>query len=141
MVGNVQVSTNRGSVAVQHLAGQYDTISLISGQLFGDGGVVYANQSVPDLQLTGWNIMLLGGGGNVLQSNAFPSANQISNVSAFDTHTLYLIYQRPSGGVYVSADVTNIQAVPEPESYALLLAGLGIMGMLARRKQKSAQKK
>jgi hypothetical protein len=30
-----------------------------------------------------------------------------------------------------------VTAVPEPESYAMLLAGLGLMGAIARRRNKS----
>lgn len=33
-------------------------------------------------------------------------------------------------------DVTSVATVPEPETYAMLLAGLGLMGAVARRKQK-----
>lgn len=32
-------------------------------------------------------------------------------------------------------DVINISAVPEPETYAMLLAGLGMMGFVARRRK------
>jgi hypothetical protein len=32
----------------------------------------------------------------------------------------------------------TVTAVPEPESYAMLLAGLGLMGAIARRKAKQA---
>lgn len=37
-----------------------------------------------------------------------------------------------------SLDNITVTAVPEPETYALLLAGLGLMGMVARRRNKAA---
>jgi hypothetical protein len=39
-------------------------------------------------------------------------------------------------GVPLSQSITAVAAVPEPESYAMLLAGLGIIGAVARRRQK-----
>lgn len=38
------------------------------------------------------------------------------------------------GGGLIAADY-NIAAVPEPETYAMLLAGLGMMGFVARRRR------
>ena len=41
-----------------------------------------------------------------------------------------------AGGAYLAA--VSVAAVPEPESYALLLAGLGVMGTIARRRSRNA---
>lgn len=45
-----------------------------------------------------------------------------------------------AGGDNIGALLDNVvvQAVPEPESYALLLAGLGLMGTIARRRKAAA---
>jgi opacity protein-like surface antigen len=40
------------------------------------------------------------------------------------------------GGAYAAA--VSVSAVPEPETYALLLAGLGLMGTVARRRSRNA---
>lgn len=40
-----------------------------------------------------------------------------------------------SNGNYVMDDVQFTAAVPEPETYALMLAGLGMMGAIARRRK------
>jgi len=38
-------------------------------------------------------------------------------------------------GIRVEFDRSVVTAVPEPESYALMLAGLGLMGAVARRRK------
>lgn len=44
-----------------------------------------------------------------------------------------------SGSYYAYDDLSfNVTAVPEPESYALLLAGLGLLGVVSRRSKSSA---
>ena len=43
-----------------------------------------------------------------------------------------------SGGIYTGAiSASAVAAVPEPESYAMLLAGLGVMGAIAIRRNRS----
>lgn len=54
-----------------------------------------------------------------------------STSTALDFH-----FQTVGGTGTVSIDAVSVQAVPEPETYAMLLAGLGLMGAVARRKQK-----
>ena len=46
-------------------------------------------------------------------------------------------YDNPSTGIYGLVEV-NMAPVPEPETYAMLLAGLGLMGFMARRRKLSA---
>lgn len=50
-------------------------------------------------------------------------------------------WQLPFGGNgFLSLQYTAVTAaVPEPETYALMLAGLGLVGFVARRKQKKSQ--
>jgi hypothetical protein len=40
-------------------------------------------------------------------------------------------------GIIALTNLPTVPAVPEPETYAMLLAGLGMMGMIARRRQKN----
>jgi hypothetical protein len=42
-----------------------------------------------------------------------------------------------TGGQHFALDNLTINAVPEPETYAMLLAGLGMVGMAARRRKQS----
>ena len=67
--------------------------------------------------------------------------------SAWQTFTFSTPYTGSlTFGVYNALDnvhssqlfITNVSAVPEPETYAMLLAGLGLVGFMARRRKESA---
>lgn len=49
----------------------------------------------------------------------------------FNPNVAYVNIQHPADGVDRTIQIT---AVPEPESYAMFLAGLGLLGMIARRR-------
>ena len=60
------------------------------------------------------------------------------NVTALDSSTLLRFesigpVSAPTYGSYLD-NVSVLAAVPEPESYAMMLLGLGLLGFMARRK-------
>lgn len=81
-----------------------------------------------------------------LANNSFASGLGFMRIDAAANNTsasLYNEYKEGSTAVNVWLDSSNtlhIAAVPvpEPESYAMLLAGLGMIGFMARRRNKSA---
>jgi len=53
------------------------------------------------------------------------------------TTTLTLVNPSVPAGIgnYPEVDNVSVVAVPEPETYALMLAGLGALGLVARRRR------
>jgi hypothetical protein len=54
---------------------------------------------------------------------------------AFNTVTIGRGTGLPGDDVYIDDNSRHVGAVPEPETYAMMLAGLGLMGFMARRRQ------
>jgi hypothetical protein len=74
---------------------------------------------------------------NDIRNNGFNLSGSTTYQVKVSGHTVSSI---PGGEGTVSVVVLNgiISSVPEPESYAMLLAGLGLLGVVARRRAKAA---
>lgn len=73
-------------------------------------------------------------------NNSFASSLNLMTITAMssgvDPSTYTQVLDGGKVAVYFdSAKALHIQAVPEPESYAMLLAGLGMLGLIARRRR------
>lgn len=83
---------------------------------------------------------------NSFQMQANPSGAILTNSGQFTfattaadvgTYQLRFFVYNPSGFSQLDTNVTVTAAIPEPETYAMMLAGLGLLGLFAREKGKS----
>ena len=104
-------------------AGWSELASLaVNGQLVradSQTGSAFAMLSLPAHQVS--NIIAVAGSGS-------PAGNMRSNELGFYNNSLDL-----PGGLRFVDQLLDVRPVPEPEAYAMLLAGLGLMGVVARR--------
>lgn len=116
------------------LGGNFRAFGADFFQNFGGG----AQHSTPStFQLTFFNgTTSVGSTSGLVAPNGgsfigFTSTSFFNSVQVFSLNSSYEVADNVSVG--------NVSAVPEPESYALMLAGLGLMGaMVKRRKAKQA---
>lgn len=84
---------------------------------------------------------LLMGGSNVVAPTTLFSNGPYSNLSFLSMLRSSLMYVNvhtalnPAGAV--RGQLIEVTAVPEPSTYAMLLAGLGVVGLVARRRRAS----
>ncbi len=103
-----------------------------------DGGF-YANQGKVDgAKITGFNL-LNSLGAVVLSGSGTGGAWSIGSAAIGAGNYSLEVIGTVTGNVHGSYSGTlNVSAVPEPETYGMLLAGLGLVGFAARRKAKKA---
>ena len=59
------------------------------------------------------------------------------NGSTFVVTDIGTFPSQPEDGIFVTADIVQL-AVPEPETYALMLGGFALMGWAARRRRRTS---
>jgi hypothetical protein len=98
---------------------------------FGTGSAVNSN---------GNSVAISGNGGSVTFSGLGVALNAGSNTITFAYKPFGFLNGTSQGIGDESWQVAGatVTAVPEPETYAMLLAGLGVMGAIARRRKQAA---
>ena len=141
------ISFSTTSAAVNGLDGVWANNIGGDSQLFGTFNVSGSMPSV--LSFTGNTFNYNPLAGNLLMhvdvfgltaSNRYVSFFQ-ADYTGIDTSRLYAYGGSPEGTLADGAlrtEFSNMSAVPEPETYAMMIAGLGLLGFAARRRKQKA---
>lgn len=141
-----------GGTSVDVISGAYGAISGNSIDMLGSPGPGSLSQTLTttvgqtyqlsfDLSYNGGSYKNIGfsfGGitGTATATSAtFPFYHFTGNYLASTGNTLLSFASTGTGNSGVVLDNVSVTAVPEPESYAMMLAGLGLMGAIARRRK------
>jgi len=77
----------------------------------------------------------LVGAWDTTPNNYFLIGTNFAGVATASTSNLKLYYFDSNFGDNTGSILVNVNAVPEPETYAMLLAGLGLIGFMSRRRR------
>ena len=77
----------------------------------------------------------LVGAWDTTPSSYFLIGTNFAGVATASTSNLKLYYFDSNFGDNTGSILVNVTAVPEPETYAMLLAGLGLIGFMSRRRR------
>jgi len=98
----------------------------------GVNGPIVVNLAASPFSVLNSGGTLLIGGTNVLPPSASFLGQLQSGLAYINIHTAL----NPGGEI--RGQLIQVSAVPEPSTYTMLLAGLGLIGLLARRRSKTS---
>jgi len=107
-----------------------DLVATVSGT--SDKGIIFKSFDLYSGSSTGVNALVATG--NVFSPIATLSLGYLSSDKLAGSYFLKVMGTQ-SGVSSYNGNITLTSAVPEPESYAMMLAGLGLMGFVARRRK------
>lgn len=120
------------------------TYSFRAGVDFGNGGAVFLDGQAVDLKTND-----MWWAHSYVNTNSVFSVNDKALSAGNHTLTIYGLEGCCDGGQQVqfsanggafqsfSANTLQLAAVPEPETYAMMLAGLGMVGLVSRRRRRN----
>ncbi len=125
------------SLGTSHTAGDFtDTYTFTYSGLPGLATGFFANFTSSGGDIDFGSATLNGINLNVVNAGAQFSASYYNNIPVSGILTLIINGSTTGGASYAGTlDVTS--PVPEPETYGMLLAGLGVVGFLARRRRQA----
>ncbi|MDQ6638594.1 MAG: PEP-CTERM sorting domain-containing protein [Pseudomonadota bacterium] len=142
--GTLRAITPGGTIstAVTGLAGA-EMVSFVPLNLGTSGSPVegfYAAAYPNDIQKAGASQFTAYRGDAVITSETGHQVWQVhfnAGTGLFEVTQIGTFPAQPEDGIFVTADIIQ-NPVPEPETYALMLAGLGALGWFSRRRKQAA---
>jgi hypothetical protein len=123
-----------GSTVIFNNSGTFQELyQEFSGGTTSIGFDVSMTQNVDGLTPDGFTIAILDGNTFNITTNGL--GDSLLHADLNTNGALTIAQLNPASGTGEYTGVTLTAAIPEPDTYAMLLAGLGLLGLAARRKQ------